>query len=413
VRLTQLDGLRGLAAMIVVIHHTMLLSPGFAATYMGDGVIPPQWSPEWWLSATPLKLLTAGGEAVTVFFVLSGIVLTLPVLAKRDFDLWSYYPRRMVRLYLPAFAAIALAAVWILLVPRGDYPDFGPWAGRWYMADAGFGNFLSAADLLFGDYRVDNPLWSLRWEVVFSLLLPVFVGVAVLLRRWPFLSIAGVALLVLGGAYWGNPSLVYLPAFLAGAVIAASFATLRRRASAISSARFGSVIWAAVAVLALVALILFWLVRSPAEQDPGLRALTSTISSLGAVILVLVAAFWSPLVRLLNTRFFQWLGRISFSIYLVHAPIALAAVYWLGPRRWFLAMAIAIAASLLVAVLFTRFVEIPSHRLSKYVGEAIASRLRRAQHPAPRIAPSVSGPDSRSVGSERPAVTPEPEGVRG
>lgn len=62
-RIYQLDALRGLAAVVVVAHHTRLVE---------HGLIPP-----WYLAP-----LFAGPEAVSLFFVLSGFVLSLPLPAR-------------------------------------------------------------------------------------------------------------------------------------------------------------------------------------------------------------------------------------------------------------------------------------------------------------------------------------------
>ncbi|WP_368259248.1 acyltransferase family protein, partial [Blautia wexlerae] len=73
-RLRSLDGLRGLAAVIVLVHHALLVIPALAAPYYGQTVQPGL---PWLLVHTPLHLLWAGTEAVYLFFILSGLVLTL------------------------------------------------------------------------------------------------------------------------------------------------------------------------------------------------------------------------------------------------------------------------------------------------------------------------------------------------
>src|SRR3954470_23660048 len=104
-RLPSLDGLRGLAALVVVVHHCALTVPALAAQMFG----PDNSSPAWWLAWTPAYLLWAGREAVLVFFVLSGFVLSLPRLSGGKSGRWaSYYRKRMVRLYVPVVAAVAL-----------------------------------------------------------------------------------------------------------------------------------------------------------------------------------------------------------------------------------------------------------------------------------------------------------------
>ena len=95
----------GLAALVVLLHHAMYTNPDFPGTPGGGSV--PTGSPMWWISYTPLKLATAGWESVIVFFVLSGLVVTLPVVRTRGFDWVAYFPRRVVRLMVPVMGAVA------------------------------------------------------------------------------------------------------------------------------------------------------------------------------------------------------------------------------------------------------------------------------------------------------------------
>jgi peptidoglycan/LPS O-acetylase OafA/YrhL len=95
-RLHSLDGLRGLSALVVVLHHALLVVPALAAPYYDQGPAA-SGSAEWWLSHTPIHALWEGKAAVYVFFVLSGFVL--PLLAHRAQFRWSvYYPQRLLRL---------------------------------------------------------------------------------------------------------------------------------------------------------------------------------------------------------------------------------------------------------------------------------------------------------------------------
>src|SRR3569623_937805 len=113
-RIPSLDGLRGVASLVVVTFH-IALNDGVvgARPYRRD-----QTSGVGWLGAmmtfTPLHLLWAGEQAVAVFFVLSGFVLALPFARRgtrsgRGTSWIRFYRSRAVRLYLPAVASHVLA----------------------------------------------------------------------------------------------------------------------------------------------------------------------------------------------------------------------------------------------------------------------------------------------------------------
>lgn len=74
------DGLRGVAAVVVLIHHSLLTVPSLASAYYPTTVTAIAWSKSWLITYTPLHLIWAGTEAVCLFFILSGFVLTLPTL---------------------------------------------------------------------------------------------------------------------------------------------------------------------------------------------------------------------------------------------------------------------------------------------------------------------------------------------
>jgi peptidoglycan/LPS O-acetylase OafA/YrhL len=312
---------------------------------------------------------------VLVFFVLSGLVVALPVL-RPGFSLLRYYPTRLLRLYLPVWGALALSAALIALVPRD--PETMPaqsWVrdGQYPVVD--LGRLLSEASLLRSSYDVDNVLWSLRWELIFSLLLPLFVTVGRLARRYALLLAAGAAALSALGRVLDADALVYLPVFLIGTLMAVRAEDLRDWARRTRRRR----LWIALALVGAFLLIASWLGRPIVGTSGPANALLWGLAGAGAAMVVLLVLCWPGAGRLMESGPVQWLGRISFSLYLVHVPILGTAAYLVGAAAWPLALVIAIPASFVVAAAFHRWVEAPAHRLARRTGAAVERAVRRVR----------------------------------
>ncbi|UXW84536.1 acyltransferase [Microbacterium azadirachtae] len=360
-RIGSLDGLRGLAAGIVLIHHASLIAE-------------PWLDPAGWavLTQSPLKLLIAGSEAVMVFFVLSGLVVALPAL-RPGFSWARYFPARLFRLYVPVIAALGAAALLVKVVPRdaSTMPD-DSWMQDAQATSVSAGDVLSQMTLLRADYPIDNVLWSLRWELFFSLLLPLYVWVALRVRRFAVPVGVLTVVLMFAGRASGNSALAYLPVFLLGTLIAVRFDDLRGLAAGPRARR--ALPW--VAALAGTMLIASWLAR-PLTAGTIAADVLWALAGAGAALLVILAVIWPRAERALGTRPMQWLGRISFSLYLVHAPILATLCYLLGAERWWLACLIGVPLSLVAAAAFHALVERQSQVLARRagaIGEALAER---------------------------------------
>lgn len=371
-RFASLDGLRGVAAFVVLLHHIALLSPAFAFTYQAPDLLPMD-NPVWWLSHTPLKLLTAGPEAVIVFFLLSGFVLTLEPLRKPDYDWIAYYPRRLVRLYVPIIASVVLAVVLILLVPRDPSRASSPWVGM--LADPSLRpwSIIGEATVLFHPplFPINGPLWSLVWEVWFSLLLPLAVAIVILVpRAWWVIAVISIALSGMGLQYEWEP-MQYMPMFLVGAAMAAGIEDLRRAARWIDDRRGGWAIWSVLTIVGLILLVLGWIVRGTGAITTVQAESLTWEKIVGGAILLFCCAFAPFHGRALTLTPVAWLGRVSFSLYLVHMPILLTLAFAFGATAWMWAALLALPLSLLGAWGFSKAVEMPAHRLSRRVGALV------------------------------------------
>lgn len=138
----------------------------------------------------------------------------------------------------------------------------------------------------------------------------------------------------------------------------------------------------------------------------------------GASIVVLLAIHWPVARGFLESRPSHWLGKRSFSLYLVHEPILIAIVFALGghPDRT-LTLVTAILAALVVADLFHRAVEAPSLRLSRLVGRRDARPIEVAPGSAvpmlsQRAAAACRSPASPRWAPDRGAASADNHTVR-
>lgn len=363
-RSRELDSLRGLAAVSVLLYH--VLATNFpqlnAGVYLGEvtGRINNL------LVHTPLHVIWLGAESVWLFFVLSGFVLTQSV-SRPGFSWDAYYPSRIVRLYLPVVVAIGVAWLTYKVVVHVPTPADGTTLDGLPVSYP-FTMILRDITLVGGSGNSLGVLWSLQWEVMFSLALPLYIFLA---RKRALASgiIAVVACMV--GTYYNDPILTYLPMFMFGALMAHSWNRIERVFGFLTRANVLSVLsGAALFVLSICALCSFFLI-GPWLVMLGYtpRLYTTPIVLLGICMLLVVVQTWTPPKTLLGMRPFVFSGKISYSLYLVHLPIVVAVVFALHIGKKSAVVAVLISA--VAACVFYWFVERPSHRLSQKIGAKI------------------------------------------
>jgi len=168
--LKALDGLRGMAAVYVLVHHARL---ALTQPYLnGLAAHPEQY--QWYdrLMVYGFGLFKFGHEAVVIFFVLSGFVIHLkqanPNYSFQNFNPISYFEKRVVRIYptlLISFLLCVLTDVLIYLFATNDLSIFS----KYTLSNFLYNFFLVPEAPIWGN---NFPVWSLKHEWFFYILYP-------------------------------------------------------------------------------------------------------------------------------------------------------------------------------------------------------------------------------------------------
>ncbi|MDO9710212.1 acyltransferase [Paracraurococcus sp. LOR1-02] len=361
-----LDSLRGVAAFAVVIYHCLLVYPDLCETLADKGVPFFRTAQDpvavALLTLTPPSLFWSGREAVLLFFVLSGYVLAQAFL--RGPQPWlPFVIRRACRLLLPCILVMLPVALLVALLDPAPHPGWSAWANGQWTGEVTPGGVLSHALLVAQPYGLNSPLWSLHYEWRVSLVFPLLVmlaaagpGLALLVSL--LCAVMAAAEYRLTGMGWISP-LLFLPHFMAGVLLAQAGPGLPARIAALPRGpRLG--LWA------LCYLLLNWRWLAP---GPALSL--DLMNGLGAALLIALVLASARAQAVLAWRPVAWLGKVSFSLYLVHVPVILAALH-LAPPAWPLwcVLAGAVLASLLFAWVLFHLAERPSI----WLGRALARR---------------------------------------
>ena len=353
-RFQQLDSLRGIAALCVFISHYLL---AFNIDVHSSCAF----------RFTPLGTLLNGRAAVMFFFVLSGFVLSLPFLENKPLKLLPFYLKRILRIYPAYLAAIAFALILktYLYHPIGIQP-FSPWIkGFWqWNLNADYGLQLLKTCLLIGPNfngdLIDPVIWSLVIEMKMSLIIPFFI---ILANRCNFYWNILFFILTLIIIY--NHSYGYLGIFYLGILLAKYRFYLIDKLNNIHVAML-----VAIGVIALYMYNVSFLSFIPYgdKLHPFAFFWRDYTTAIGGGVILIISLCNTHVISLLNARPFVFLGRISYSFYLLHLPIIITICSLVGSVLLHGQVAIFISAiflSFLLSYLSYLFIEIPFQKLAK------------------------------------------------
>jgi peptidoglycan/LPS O-acetylase OafA/YrhL len=354
-RSLELDGLRGLAAFTVVWHHFWTMFD-----------LHQQW---WQLP------LVSGKQAVILFFLLSGFVLSLPFWKSNyRFHYGSFLIRRFFRIYVPYAGVVFLSAAlarWLGGSPLNLSPFFNV---TWH---APVTASLVVRHLLGAPNRdLNNAFWTLQIEMEMSILFPL---VVLLLRRLPvkiclplmFIVMVVASRLTIGATSWFTPGFVFLQ-FACMFVIGAALAQNREASHRLWQKMHVTWRW----VFFVTSLLCYWgfgdmLIKL--IRPNGIPILMNVLGGLGLLICGMNLRRFRDVLR---TRPPEYLGRVSYSMYLLHEPM----LYALTILLFGLVSLPVIAAAYLVSVmvvarLYCVGIEEPSLRIGKKLSMKFGGRV--------------------------------------
>lgn len=352
-RLPFIDGVRGLAAMVVLLGHTLFMVPSMHKPSFRDAGVAD-------FLVWPFRF---GTEMVYLFLVVSGFSLHYSEVGRRArgraaSTYREFAARRAWRIGPVYYMAIALGLVTWPLLSGFNIPGF-----YHHLTIGGVVSHLVFVhnERFEWNTQINGPLWSIGFEVQLYLLFPLIFWAA---RRWnPLLVCGGVALadlLIVTESHADRPI-------------------------------FGLARWFALGILLAEATARGWRVPVKVSLPIGLAALAvagAQIDSLDQHALrhdtVWAIAFAGLLLAMIEVpvgrrnplawRPMRWIGLRSYSVYALHFPFVLLLIYAsekIGLTGWAASgfvTGLGVAVAVSVAVVSFRFVEGPSLKRVAAVG---------------------------------------------
>lgn len=346
-KITQIQGLRALAALLVTLFHAKWVSGGFIG--------------------------------VDIFYVISGFLITGLLLREIDrtgtINFSEFYARRFKRLLPTSFFVLTITAIasW-LLIPATMRASLG----RDVIAAS-----LYVSNYLFAWWQADyqnldatpSPVihyWSLAVEeqfyVVWPLLILLFFTFAKRLNKKIILTYLVAAITIssfIFSIYQTETSPIWAFYSLPTRAWELGLGALLVLLPPIKAKKF-------VGLIGFLLIVLSAFIFNESTAFPGVNA---ALPVLGTVLLIATINSWPPFLNdVANSRLFQWLGEISYPLYLWHWPLlVLPSTYFARPLEIYERL-IAIAATILFADLTHRFIEEP-YRNKKLLPSLVYKRV--------------------------------------
>ena len=376
-RYHSLDSLRGLAALQVIILHAFDATHLFAR--ISDSNNAKTWNHDWFsvLVHSPLSFFWGGTHAVRLFFVLSGFVLSIQFLSQDKINNYpNFFVKRILRLYIPCLAIILISAIlqYFLYEPN-KVSMYGDWV-KMMWDNSLIQNFvhLATLDPKYLDH-FDRALWSLNPEIKLSLLIPFSVFLFKRIKL-PFKILFVIGFSVVWHAInkssfksvWNDFSVLYFfPYFLIGIILCEYRIKIVNWINTLSNG--SALVFLLVAIAIYTYDYLFWWL--PNGLFLKLGKLDEVLSAVASIMFLILSISKKGEV-FLNYKPILFLGKISFSIYLIHCVAITTLIYLL---KEVCSPTVAVFAGFVVsfpfAYLFYKIIEVPSMHFASYLSNLL------------------------------------------
>ena len=381
-RLSYLEGIRGFAAFIVLIAHFKNIvaidlearSELFFINLVHSDLLGRCLN-------SLIVVLLDGKLAVFVFWFMSGYVLSIRLFGANGMEYLKVAAlKRYFRLAIPVLASVLLAyglmkfnLMYNIQLAERSGPEFQTMKGVFNFEPNIFQALKNALFDSFFQYHYRgsyNPvLWTMGPELYGSftcfLLFLVF-----RIRSWRYFIF--IALMI--PALWFE--LFWLVTFIIGYMLSDIVHTenpVKKKMEGLFEKIFSNPFLLTLSIIILVVINGLFLTFY--------SGYAKVLVSVGLVIVVMYSAW---LRKLFSTRLLCWLGKISFSLYLIHLPLIYSLSCYLFMTLPFgfagntiVSGLITIIAALVLAEAFTRFIDRPAIRFSDAWARFILTRFKK------------------------------------
>lgn len=391
-RLAAVESIRGLACLAVVFSHlSLVFFPYLHGFYVAvDQKSAEAFPIQSFIHHSPLAFFFSGTGAVFVFFVLSGYILTkTAVRAQGNPEKYGLMViKRYPRLAIPVICSTLLAYL-LLTYCKTTQSELSDWINHYGVGGLSFFGALynSAIDVFFGSGEsLYNPvLWTMQVELLGSFVI-----------YWLCYYHKNSAM-----PYRKNTAMPWMSIVAAFVIVALLLLKILSQNLALGLLAFvvgywlclhGKALSLPMAVVILLAGLYFAGVHQNSDSYHWLTLVFGVhaykIGNFAAGVLIVYSVLFCPrLSQWVSGRLTQWLGQISFSLYLIHLPVLatfgvymfgvvyeMTQMYWLAST---IAMIVTLAVSAALSAVFYRWVDLQGMHVSNRFAQVFLNKNKR------------------------------------